>query len=173
MEALFWVWLGVIVVTAVIEIATTELVSIWFTIGAIPSFILAACMGNTLWELQVAIFVIVSALCIGFLRKITKKWLFKNINEKTNLDAYVGKQLRMLEKTDFETVGTVKINDVVWSAVGEKNETIEKGTIVEIVKVAGNKLIVKAVKDNDKKEINPDGEDDSLKTAEVNKGGEK
>ncbi len=173
MSVMFWVWLGVLVGMAIIEMITAELVSIWFTVGAIPSFILAAIMGNTLWEVQVAVFVVVSALSIIFLRKITKKWLFKNINEKTNLDAYIGKKVRMLSRTDFETLGSVKINDVVWTAVAENNETIEKDKVVEILKVSGNKLIVKATSGKVKEEINPDKEIIVTKTAEVKEGGEK
>lgn len=173
MSIAFWVWLGVLVVMAVIEMATMELVSIWFTIGAIPPFIMSAIMGNTLWEVQVAVFVVVSALCIIFLRKLTKKWLFKNSNEKTNTEALIGRKLRMLERTDFETVGSAKVNDVVWSAVAENGDTIEKGEVVEIVNIQGNKLIVKAVKEKPAKlENNPDRDENSQKTAEVKKGGE-
>ena len=173
MSVMFWVWLGVLVGMAVIEMITAELVSIWFTIGAIPPFIMAAIMGNTLWEIQVAVFIVISALCIIFLRKITKKWLFKNVNEKTNLDTYIGKKVRMLSRTDFETLGAVKINDVVWNVVADDNETIEKDKVVEIVKVSGNKLIVKQTSGKVREEINPSKENLDIKTAEVKKGGEK
>ena len=85
----------------------------------------------------------VSALLIIFLRRITRKLLLKNANFKSNVDAYIGKQVRMLTRADFETTGSVKINDVVWSAVAFENQTIEADTIVEIVEVCGNKLVVK------------------------------
>ena len=46
--------------------------------------------------------------------------------------------------------------DVEWSAVGDKQQTIEKGEIVEIVSISGNKLKVKLAEEktpqtNDKK----------------------
>lgn len=152
MAVSFWVWLGVIVLTAIVEVATMELVSIWFTVGAIPAFILAAIPATAnYWEIQVAVFVVISALLIIFLRKIAKKLLLKNANEKTNVDAIVGKKLRMLERTDFETLGAVKLNDVVWSAKGEDQETIEKDEIVTVVKVDGNKLIVKKIDKGEEK----------------------
>ena len=97
--------------------------------------------------------------------------MLKNANEKTNVDAIVGKKLRMLSKTDFETIGSVKINDVVWSAIGENQQTIDKDAIVEVVKVDGNKLIVKAIEE--KKEEQTVTENNSQKTAEVRKGGKK
>jgi len=142
MDVMFWVWLGVIIVTAIIEFATMEIASIWFTLGAIIPFILAA-TNAVRWEIQLVIFVVISAVLIASLRKITMKFLLKNNNEKTNVHSLVGQQHRMLTFTDFEHVGSVKINDVIWSAVGEKQQTIEKDEIVEIVKVQGNKLIVK------------------------------
>lgn len=30
---MLWIWLGVIIVTAIIELVTIDLVSIWFTLG--------------------------------------------------------------------------------------------------------------------------------------------
>lgn len=150
MDVMFWVWLAVIIVTIVVEAFTMEIISIWFTVGAIPSFILAGfdVLG---WELQLVIFIVLSAVLILSLRKITKNFLLKNSNAKTNLASIIGTRVRMIEMTDFDSVGTVKINGVTWSAVGVKGETIESGAVVEIVKIAGNKLFVKAVDDKEDK----------------------
>lgn len=144
MSIMFWVWLAVIVVTAIVEIITTDLVSIWFTFGAIIPFILATAdvVG---FEWQILIFVAISSILILSLRNITKKILLKNSNYKSNIDSIIGKQCRMLSKTDFETLGCVKINDVEWSAISFDGKEIEKNDIVEVVKVDGNKLIVKKV----------------------------
>lgn len=154
MDVMFWVWLGVIVATAIVEFATMEIVSIWFTIGAIIPFILAGTRAVG-WEIQIVIFVAISAILIVSLRGVTKKYLLKNSNEKTNLDLLIGKKCKMLEKTDFETTGSVKINDIIWSAVADNGQTIEKGQLVEIVKVEGNKLIVKNLEEKElKNQIN-------------------
>lgn len=144
MSAMFWVWLAVIVATVVVELITMELVSVWFTIGAIVPFILAA-TNAVGWEIQVVIFVVVSAVLVLALRKITKKFLLRNSNEKTNLEAIIGKEYRMLTETDFDTIGTLKINDIVWNAVGKNQQEIKKGEIVRVLKVDGNKLIVEKV----------------------------
>ena len=151
MDIMFWVWLAVIVVTIVVEAFTMEIISIWFTVGAIPSFVLAGfdVLG---WEIQLVIFIVLSAVLILSLRKITKNFLLKNSNAKTNLASIIGTKVRMIEMTDFDSIGTVKINGVTWSAVGEKGETIESGTVVEIIKIEGNKLFVKEVKSEDKKD---------------------
>lgn len=151
MDAMFWVWLAVIVGMAVVEFATMELVSIWFSIGAIVPFILAG-VSAVSWEYQIIIFIVVSAVLILSLRKLTKKYLLRNANGKTNLDAIIGTQVRMIEETDFDSIGAVKVNDVVWNAVGANKETIEKGAVVEIVAIKGNKLIVKKLEKENKKE---------------------
>ena len=144
MSTMFWVWLVVIVATVIVELITMELVSVWFTIGAIVPFILSA-TNATNWEVQVVIFVVISTILVLALRKVTKKFLLRNSNEKTNLDAIIGKQYRMLTETDFDTIGTLKINDIVWNAVGKNQQEIKKGEIVRVLKVDGNKLIVEKV----------------------------
>lgn len=149
MEVMFWVWLGVIAVTLIIEIATLELVSIWFTIGAVIPFILSA-IGGIRIEIQISVFVVVSALLILFLRKAAQKVLFKNMNEKTNMDSFVGKKFKLLEKTDLENNGSLKINGVVWTAISEDGNLIEEGTLVEIVKLDGNKLVVRKADESEK-----------------------
>ena len=44
---MLWLWGGVAVVTLVAEIATTALVSIWFTIGAVGALIAAAAAASS------------------------------------------------------------------------------------------------------------------------------
>lgn len=149
MDTMFWVWLAVIAVALLIEIVTLDLVSIWFSFGALIPFILAA-VGGIAIEIQIAIFVVVSALLIIFIRKYAQKLLFKNMDAKTNVDSLIGKKFKMLETTDFEKNGSLKINDIIWTAVGENSELIKQGAIVEVVKVDGNKLIVKEVKEDNK-----------------------
>ncbi len=151
MDFMFWVWLGVIVVTAIAEFATMEIVSIWFTFGAIIPFIMAA-TNSVSWVAQIIVFVVISALLIVSLRSVTKKFLFKGAGEKTNLEMYIGMQYRMISRTDFETVGSIKVNDVIWSAVGLNRETIEEGAVVQIIDIDGNKFIVREIGQIDKNE---------------------
>ena len=144
MDFMFWVWLAVVVISAVVEFATMDLTSIWFTAGAIIPFILSAINGIH-WAIQVSLFVVLTVLSIIFLRPIAKKCLLKNANSKTNINALIGKQCKMITGCDFENMGSVKINGVVWSAISEDGKPIAKDDIVEIIKVDGNKLVVKHV----------------------------
>ena len=71
MDLMFWIWLGVIIVTAIIEFATMEIVSIWFTFGALIPLILSVTKAVS-WEIQIIVFVLVSAILIVSLRSVTK-----------------------------------------------------------------------------------------------------
>lgn len=171
METMFWVWLAIIVITVVIEVVTFDLVSIWFSIGAVIPFILAG-IGGIRIEIQIAVFVVVSALLIAFVRRLAKRFLFKNMNEKTNLDQFKGKQLIMLEACDFENNGAVKINDIVWTAISENGEKIEKNAIIEVVRFEGNKIIVKKIKDAENDENTTNSIDKTVEDEKLNQTSE-
>lgn len=162
METMFWVWLAVIAISLVIEIITLDLVSVWFACGAVIPFILSA-IGGIGVEWQILVFVIVTALLIIFIRKYAQKLLLKNMNTKTNVDSLIGKRYRLLEDTDFEHIGSVKVNDVVWTAVSSDGSLINAGQLVEVEKIDGNKLIVKAVEE---KKVEPNEEVPSESTKE-------
>ena len=144
MTVMMWVWLGIMVGALILELATMELVSIWFTFGAVLPFILetATVLG---FEWQIAIFIIVSIILLLSLRKITKKYLLRHSEGKTNLETIIGKQCKLIEPITTDASGTIKINGVVWTAIAENEQTIESGAKVEIVKVDGNKIVVKAI----------------------------
>ena len=138
-----WIWLGVIVVATAIELMTLDLTSIWFAISGVVALVLSAFDGID-WVVQLIVFVVLSAVLIVGLRPIAKKFCLRHMNEKTNADSMVGKKVYMLTKAAFGTIGSVKISDVVWSAIpADETETIEEGEIVEIVGIRGNKLVVK------------------------------
>ena len=144
MGVMFWIWLAVLVVSVIIEIFTMDLVSVWFGVGAIiPLFLSLIDDFPIVW--QIVIFIVSSALLMIFLRKIAQKLLFKNSNSKTNLDSCIGKTYRLLKETDFEKNGEIKVNGIVWTAVSEDGKLILAGELVEIVKVQGNKFVVKRV----------------------------
>lgn len=71
--------------------------------------------------------------------------------EKTNADSAIGKEYTLLTDIGFNMLGTIKIGDVIWNVDTEnEREEIPAGTVVEIVKILGNKYIVKksSIKEN-------------------------
>lgn len=147
MEWLIFLWLGIIILTIVLEATSYDLISIWFSAGALVSMILAIIDATTKleidWVVQVLVFVIVSLILILSLRPVTKKYL-KRIDVKTNIDTIVGKHGIVVDAIESGERGTVKVDGVIWTAIS--NDDVLSDEKVEILAIEGNKLIVKAIK---------------------------
>lgn len=135
-----WIWAAVIVVTLVLEFVTAELIGVWFSIAGLVSLVLAI-LNVEIW-IQVVVFSVVSLALLLGLRKVCMK-LLKNTNEKTNSEAIVGSKQTLLTSITKTSLGTVKINGVVWNVASENNSAIKSGTEIEILEIKGNKLIAK------------------------------
>ena len=144
---LWIIWLTLFVIALLVEWGTSELVSIWFALGAVIALILSF-IPNVAWWVQLIVFVVISIAAFAFLRPIVKKFMKNNIVD-TNIDEIVGKKGYMTEDYTDTNRGEVKINGVLWTAVNtEENKTLPRGTKVVVLAVEGNKLIVKEVKEN-------------------------
>ncbi len=139
---MIWIWLAIVAVSLIVEFLSWDLTSVWFAVAGLVSLILSAIDGIC-WEIQLAVFIVLSALLLIFVRGICRKLLLRNANTKTNVDSLVGRKLKLLKTITKDEIGEVKINGVIWSAVTEDGETISAGSEVEILRVEGNKTIVK------------------------------
>ena len=136
------VWIVIAVIFAVAEGLTSSFITIWFTIGAAASAVVAAVGGGV--PLQIVIFFVVSVLLLIFTRPILVKRL-KLGKEKNYTEQLEGKTGLVIEEIKPFGSGQVKVRGIVWTAVGETEDfAAEKDSIVEIVRVEGVKLIVKA-----------------------------
>lgn len=150
MNIMTWVWLGVLVLFVLVELVDAgTLVSIWFSLGAIIPLCMTAYQTYATWYiiLQIVVFGLVSTLSILFLRKFAKKALFKNNNETTNLDMYLGKEIKVVKVENGKAVA--KLNGIEYTVIGEKEENFEVGEKVSIVKFSGNKIIVKKIENKE------------------------
>lgn len=140
MEVMIWVWLGVIVVAAIFEFATLDLVSIWFALAAIPSFILSILQVDVV--IQVTVFVFIAVMLLGVTRPVVMKY-FKTNEIKTNVDSYVGSTGIVLGRITPDKAGLVKVKNLEWTAIA--TETIEVDEHVRVLDVEGVKLIVEKI----------------------------
>lgn len=142
MEWWIYLWLGIMILTAILEIATMGLTCIWFTAGAAVAWV-AALLKAPVW-LQIVLFVVVSAVLLYFTRPIVVKFLKVGAN-KTNVEAIPGKTGIVTEALHpMEGVGQVKLEGQIWSAKPEDGTSVlEAGTSVTVVAVEGVKLVVK------------------------------
>jgi membrane protein implicated in regulation of membrane protease activity len=135
-------WLILLVIFLVIEIATLGLTTIWFAGGA-----LVACIAS-LFQLpmpvQIALFVIISVVLLIFTRPIAARY-FNRDRVRTNADSLIGQTGIVLEQIDnIGGHGTIRINGQEWTArSADDTLVIEKEQQVEVLEIQGVKLIVK------------------------------
>ena len=138
---MLWVWIGLIVVTAAVEAATVQLVTVWFAVGGVAGLI-AYAAGLEIW-LQTLIFALVSAVALAVTRPLVKK--FTNGRKMpTNADRYIGEKAVVTEKIENDlSKGAVKIGGLEWTARSVDSETAEVGEQVTVEAIEGAKLIVR------------------------------
>ncbi len=132
-------WLLVIIILTILEVATINLVSIWFIASAIVSLIISFVFDNFLIEM--AVFVILGLILLITTRPIFNK-LLKSSNEKFNkLIVAIGMNGIVTEKIDSNTIGEVKVDGKRWSAISD--EDLLEGQSVKVISIDGVKLKVK------------------------------
>lgn len=140
MPEMAWVWLGVLVVFAIVEASTVTLVSIWFVGGSLAALI-AALLGAEIW-LQVALFLAVSTILLISLRPLLKKF-HQPKKIQTNALANIGKLAIVTESIDnLHGLGAVKLSGLTWTARSESGKAIEAGSVVLVKRIEGVKLFV-------------------------------
>lgn len=137
-----WIWLGAVIVFALVEAATAGLVSIWFVGGAAAALI-AALFGGPLW-LQLALFLLVSAILLAATRPLVKKMSASVV--PTNLDRTIGQTARVTEQIDNATgTGAVYVDGKTWTARSTDDAPIPPDTAVVVERMEGVKLFVSPI----------------------------
>ncbi len=136
MDWLFW--LVLVIVLSIIEIATVNLLTIWFVISGIVAMILSFFIEDV--AVVSTIFAILGIILLLITRPIVKKFT-KTKDENINLGRVIGKTGIVTEEIRKNQVGEVKVDGKRWSAVS--NKKIEVGSEVIIDAIEGVKLIVR------------------------------
>lgn len=137
------IWLILIVVLIVAEVATYQLVAVWFALGAVAS-LLASLMGAS-GTVQLITFVVVSLLSLIASRPLVKK-IQSAPKEKTNVDRIIGQTAVVIHPISSEQRGRVEIEGQDWSAAAvNKEESFATGQKVQIVRIEGVTVYVKAL----------------------------
>ena len=138
-------WLIMIVVFLLAEASTVMLVSTWFAIGSLAAMLMALIGAGI--GLQIAVFVIISAVCLTALRPLVRRHIAPKLT-KTNVDAVVGSTgLVTVAIDNVSAQGQVKLGAMEWTARSESGEAIPQGTLVKVVRIEGVKAIVSPVRE--------------------------
>lgn len=139
MMTMFW---GLaFLVFIVIELATVNLVTIWFAVGSLITLFVSLYVESEI--MQIIIFIIASLVSLIITKPIASKLKIRNI-EPTNSDRYVGKKGEVTKKITPKEKGEVKVLGTIWTAVSD--ETLEVGEEIIVKKIDGVKLIVEKEK---------------------------
>ena len=135
------VWLVILVLLVLIELATMGLTTVWFAGGALVAAVIAGLHGP-LWA-QVGAFIVVSLLLLIFTRPIAMKY-FNVERTKTNSEGLIGKQAIVTQRIDnLQGEGTVVLNGQEWSARSAQPDVdIAEGAVVVVREIQGVKVIV-------------------------------
>ena len=132
----------IILVLAIIEVVTINLVTIWYVASAIIALITSFFIDN--FTIQFSIFVILGTIFLITTKKTLDK-LVKEKNEKTNFDRIVGMEGIVIEEITRNKIGAVKVDGKVWSATSSKK--ISEGSIVKVLEINSTKLKVEKVEE--------------------------
>ena len=126
-----WIWLGIFVLTVILEASTQDFVSIWFAVGALVA--IAISYSAPFW-VELIVFVVISAMALIFTRPLVKKLMDRTVR-KTNSDDFVGKRVKVEKEITKYDGGLVKLNGIVYSAIlmEEEEKSITLDSIVEVV----------------------------------------
>ena len=144
-QYMVWIWLILFLSAIILEAVTQDLVSIWFSVGALVSIVLSG-FDFVPWYVEAVVFVVVSLTAVICTRPLVKKML-GNASRSTNIDEYIGKQVKVLKEISKFEDGEIRFHDVIYSAclLEEENCVIQVGEIVEVVTFRGNKVVVKKI----------------------------
>ena len=135
-----WIWGIIIVVTIVIELFSSDIDALWFTIGAAITFILS--VFDVHIAIQLTTFVVLTIALLFTVGRWTKKLLMRK-HISSNSDSLIGKEILILEAANEYDNGSGVINDVVWTVSCQANVSVEKGKHAIIIAIDENKLVVK------------------------------
>ncbi|MGY0375069.1 NfeD family protein [Clostridium sp. JNZ J1-5] len=134
-------WIIVAAVALGIDLVTSSFLFIWFTIGGIVAIALA--LFDYSFTTQLITFIAVSSALMAVGYPIVKKTIKKTVPVTPTMEEeYIGREF--IVNTDIVEKATVKFQGIYWTVKNE-GELISKGDKVKIIKIQGNKLIIKKI----------------------------
>ncbi len=138
-----FIWIGFAVLMIICEAFTTQLVSIWFVIGAACAAVTTIFTDSIL--IQSAVFLVVSLIALLVTRPLVKRFKKSGKTVNTNADRLIGQTGVMLtDINDTEDVGRAKVGGEIWT-VKSGRVPLEKDSKITVLSIEGVKLIVEPI----------------------------
>ena len=138
------IWLIIACAFAILEMFTTGFMVIWLGVAALVSMLVSLIFPEA-FVVQVIVFGILSIILVLFTKKFADKVTSNAV--PTNVYSVIGKKANVIVEINGEkSTGQVKVDGDIWSAkTDEFNAIVPVGTVVEIVRVDGVKVVVKTL----------------------------
>ena len=147
MDVMRYIWIAAIVLLAILEGATAQLVCIWFVIGGIAALV-TSIFTDVIW-IQLTVFVVVSILSLLITRPLVKKAMSFQ-KEDTNAGRIVGQKGIVTEAVENDQgKGQVNVSGSIWTARSMDQTVIPKGASVLVDAIEGVKLIVHPIEEKE------------------------
>lgn len=138
-----FVWVGLALLALLVEAGTSQLISIWFSLGALGAAV--SCIFTDNIVIQLFVFIIVTTLSLVLTRPLVKKIKQNNSNIKTNLDRVIGCEATLTKPITKDSEGELKVLGDYWSAISRDGSEIKSGTRVRVLEINSTKLVVEEV----------------------------
>lgn len=140
---MMWIWFSLAILLLVVELSTTQFVSIWFSASALITGLISAIFSSMSPIWQIIIFVVLSVGALFATKPLVRKLTRKSNKDKTNLELNIDKTAVVTETIDnIKETGAIKLNGLVWTARSIDGSVIEAGEIVVFREISGNKALV-------------------------------
>ncbi len=134
-----WIfWLVLVIVLAIIEIVTVNLLTIWFVISGIVAMILSFFIDNS--AVTSTVFAVLGIILLFTTRPILKR-ILPTQRARTNLDRVIGASGVVTKEIKKNQVGEVKVDGKIWSAISDKSIAVGESVIIDAID--GVKLVVR------------------------------
>ena len=137
------IWAILVIAFVIAEVATVQLVSVWFAAGALVTMILVFFFDIPVIG-QIGIFIGTSAIFLALTMPFIIRKRKKRGYIPTNSELEIGRTARVIEEINADSgKGRVRVEGVDWSAVSADGSVIPNDTVVTVTAVNGAKLTVK------------------------------
>lgn len=139
-EYVGYVWFIVSIICLILEVGTPGL---FFFLSLAAGSAVAACSAFFSYEWTGQVIFMLAGTALSF---AVFKQLFANkkaSSYKTNANALLKQQAIVVETIAPRTTGRIKVRGEEWPAIADEHVILQKGTSVIIVRIEGNKVIVK------------------------------
>ena len=141
---MWYIWLILAGVFVIGEVLTAGFLIFWLGIASLIAMAVSFITDNII--IQTTVFLISSVILILATKPLVKKFA-KVETTKTNAFSLIDKKgIVTKDISSINSTGQVKVEGELWSATGENDMEISKGTEVKIKEIKGVKLIVTPIK---------------------------